>query len=153
MASTSFVNTVNFINLSKCISHPKMDYFPFNMSYINTIPQTSERQIRRKQSRMTTVAVRNQETDFADPGWKTKFEEDFKSRFNLPHLKDVLPVKPRPTTFSLKNRSVFHIGLSSNMLTSIWKMLMFFCLYFRYWVVLNFMLLVIMVFVCVETLN
>lgn len=72
--------------------------------------------MRNKQSRMATIAAGNQEMDFTDPCWKTKFQEDFELRFNLPHLKDVLPIKPRPTTFSLKNRSVFHVGLNSNML-------------------------------------
>lgn len=71
-----------------------------------------------KQSRMAIIAAENQEMDFTDPCWKTKFQEDFESRFNLPHLKDALPVKPRPTTFSLKNRSVFHIGLNLIMLAS-----------------------------------
>ena len=105
MTSVSLINGVNFINPTKCIFHPKRDYFSFNRSY--TKSKTSEIQMRIKQSRITTVAAGNQEIDLTDPCWKPKFQEDFDSRFNLPHLKDVLPLKPRPTTFSLKNRSVF----------------------------------------------
>lgn len=116
MASASLIYAVNFINPPKCILHSKRDYFSFNMSYTCTKSKTSQRQMRNKQSRMATIAAGNQEMDFTDPCWKTKFQEDFELRFNLPHLKDVLPIKPRPTTFSLKNRSVFHVGLNSNML-------------------------------------
>lgn len=105
MASASLIYAVNFINPPKCILHSKRDYFSFNMSYTCTKSKTSQRQMRNKQSRMATIAAGNQEMDFTDPCWKTKFQEDFELRFNLPHLKDVLPIKPRPTTFSLKNRN------------------------------------------------
>nr|XP_010939502.1 ATP-dependent 6-phosphofructokinase 5, chloroplastic [Elaeis guineensis]XP_010939503.1 ATP-dependent 6-phosphofructokinase 5, chloroplastic [Elaeis guineensis]XP_010939504.1 ATP-dependent 6-phosphofructokinase 5, chloroplastic [Elaeis guineensis]XP_010939505.1 ATP-dependent 6-phosphofructokinase 5, chloroplastic [Elaeis guineensis]XP_019710751.1 ATP-dependent 6-phosphofructokinase 5, chloroplastic [Elaeis guineensis] len=42
--------------------------------------------------------------DFKDPNWKKHFQEDWDRRFNLPHLTDILDLKPRPTTFSLKKR-------------------------------------------------
>ncbi|KAG6520417.1 hypothetical protein ZIOFF_017472 [Zingiber officinale] len=42
--------------------------------------------------------------DFTDLDWKKKFQEDFEKRFNLPHLRDILDIKPRSTTFSLKSR-------------------------------------------------
>ncbi|KAK1290179.1 hypothetical protein QJS10_CPB18g01365 [Acorus calamus] len=48
------------------------------------------------------------EIDFEDPDWKKKFQDNFEERFNLPHLRDVLDVNPRPTTFSLKRRP--HMG-------------------------------------------
>uniref|UniRef100_A0A7N0U8G8 Uncharacterized protein n=1 Tax=Kalanchoe fedtschenkoi TaxID=63787 RepID=A0A7N0U8G8_KALFE len=44
------------------------------------------------------------EYDFSDPDWKVRFKEEFESRFSLPHLRDVLDVKPRPTSFSLNTR-------------------------------------------------
>nr|CAD1825174.1 unnamed protein product [Ananas comosus var. bracteatus] len=47
------------------------------------------------------VAVKT-EIDFKDPNWKQKFQEDWDRRFSLPHLRDILDVTPRPTTFSLK---------------------------------------------------
>lgn len=53
-----------------------------------------------------TVRVVNlsNEYDFSDPDWKDRFKVDFESRFSLPHLRDVLDVKPRPTSFSLTTR-------------------------------------------------
>ncbi|KAJ6794053.1 nuclear pore complex protein NUP205 isoform X2 [Iris pallida] len=42
--------------------------------------------------------------DFKDPNWKKHYQDDFDNRFNLPHLKDILDVKPRPTTFSVVSR-------------------------------------------------
>jgi len=42
--------------------------------------------------------------DFSNPDWKKQFQEDFNKRFSLPHLRDVIDVEPRPTTFSLKSR-------------------------------------------------
>ena len=51
--------------------------------------------------------------DFKDPNWKKHFQEDWDRRFNLPHLTDILDLKPRPTTFSLKKRlSCPHIELN-----------------------------------------
>lgn len=45
--------------------------------------------------------------DFSDPDWKKQIQGDFEKRFNLPHLRDVIDVEPRPTTFSLKSRYTF----------------------------------------------
>ncbi|KAI3902735.1 hypothetical protein MKW92_051608 [Papaver armeniacum] len=40
-----------------------------------------------------------------DPGWKTKFQEDFEKRFYIPHLSDFYDdVTPIPSTFCLKSR-------------------------------------------------
>lgn len=47
------------------------------------------------------------ELDFSDPDWKKKIQEDFERRYNLPHIRDVIHVEPRPTTFSLKGRYFF----------------------------------------------
>ncbi|KAG1366445.1 putative ATP-dependent 6-phosphofructokinase 5, chloroplastic [Cocos nucifera] len=55
--------------------------------------------------------------DFKDPNWKKHFQEDWDRRFNLPHLTDILDLKPRPTTFSLKKRQsipVNHLGSPKN---------------------------------------
>ncbi|KAJ3705726.1 hypothetical protein LUZ61_009431 [Rhynchospora tenuis] len=40
--------------------------------------------------------------DFSDPFWKEKFQEDWDKRFRLPHITDILDIKPRPSPFSLK---------------------------------------------------
>ncbi|XP_068642933.1 ATP-dependent 6-phosphofructokinase 5, chloroplastic-like [Aristolochia californica] len=61
----------------------------------------------RKKSFVRTVkaVVAKPELDFSNPNWKQRFQEDFANRFNLPHLTDHLDIKPRPTTFSHKNRT------------------------------------------------
>ncbi|XP_058087973.1 ATP-dependent 6-phosphofructokinase 5, chloroplastic [Magnolia sinica] len=44
--------------------------------------------------------------DFSDPGWKTKYQEDFELRFDIPHLTDIFKdVRPIRSTFCLKSRS------------------------------------------------
>lgn len=51
---------------------------------------------------------RNPSIDLSDPGWKTKFQEDFERRFYIPHLSDFFDdVVPIPSTFCLKSRLVF----------------------------------------------
>lgn len=68
--------------------------------------------LKRFQRRITTglrikdvrAVIFKPEVDFKDPDWKMHFQEDFDRRFNLPHLRDILDVQPRPTTFSLKSR-------------------------------------------------
>lgn len=64
---------------------------------------SSKRQVIKEPSTVVRVAASNEDIDFSDPNWKQHYQEDFESRFNLPHLRDILDVKPRPTTFSLKN--------------------------------------------------
>ncbi|XP_006661761.1 ATP-dependent 6-phosphofructokinase 5, chloroplastic-like [Oryza brachyantha] len=51
------------------------------------------------------ISVDRSQLDFSNPDWKKQFQEDFNRRFSLPHLKDVIDVEPRPTTFSLKSRA------------------------------------------------
>ncbi|KAH9609834.1 hypothetical protein KSS87_006656 [Heliosperma pusillum] len=51
------------------------------------------------------ITALKSDIDFSDPDWKTNYQKNFEARFNLPHLKDVLNVKPRPTTFSLMKRN------------------------------------------------
>ncbi|KAK2977308.1 hypothetical protein RJ640_013073 [Escallonia rubra] len=44
--------------------------------------------------------------DFTDPDWKSNYESDFESRFNIPHLTDVFEdAVPFPSTFCLKMRT------------------------------------------------
>ncbi|KAK9698364.1 hypothetical protein RND81_08G099100 [Saponaria officinalis] len=51
------------------------------------------------------ITVSKTNIDLSNPDWKTKYQNDFEARFNLPHLKDVLNVMPRPSTFSLMKRN------------------------------------------------
>ncbi|KAM7508018.1 hypothetical protein LguiA_018471 [Lonicera macranthoides] len=62
---------------------------------------------KRNEKKGSTLArvVRNEnEINFNDSDWKKHFQHDFESRFNLLHLRDVVDIRPRPTTFSLRNR-------------------------------------------------
>jgi 6-phosphofructokinase 1 len=42
------------------------------------------------------------EIDFGELNWKERFQEDWEKRFRLPHITDILDIKPRHSTFSLK---------------------------------------------------
>ncbi|XAR73465.1 6-phosphofructokinase [Bertholletia excelsa] len=54
----------------------------------------------------TPPATATAAIDFSDPDWKSKFQKDFESRFNIPHLTDILPnAVPIPSTFCLKMRT------------------------------------------------
>jgi hypothetical protein len=53
---------------------------------------------------VTRAVAAKPRVDYSDSDWKKKIQEDFERRFNLPHLRDVIHVEPRPTTFSLKSR-------------------------------------------------
>ncbi|KAL5714319.1 6-phosphofructokinase [Ranunculus cassubicifolius] len=60
-----------------------------------------------KKIRVTTETMNDHSStiDFNDPSWKTKYEDDFSERFNLPHLTDVFSDDvPIPSTFCLKSR-------------------------------------------------
>lgn len=44
--------------------------------------------------------------DYSDPDWKSKYQKDFESRFNIPHITDVFPdAVAYPSTFCLKMRT------------------------------------------------
>ncbi|XVE86845.1 hypothetical protein DITRI_Ditri18aG0067900 [Diplodiscus trichospermus] len=44
--------------------------------------------------------------DFSDPDWKSKFQQDFEKRFNIPHITDLLPdAHSFPSTFCLRMRT------------------------------------------------
>ncbi|XP_028065456.1 ATP-dependent 6-phosphofructokinase 5, chloroplastic-like isoform X2 [Camellia sinensis] len=44
--------------------------------------------------------------DFRDRDWKSKYEDDFQARFNIPHLTDVIEdALPIPSTFCLRMRT------------------------------------------------
>lgn len=60
--------------------------------------------MRKKQSTLARFVRNENEINFNDSDWKKHFQHDFESRFNLPHLRDVVDIRPRPTTFSLRNR-------------------------------------------------
>lgn len=103
MALFSSINNANYTNLS---AHGlQTTRSPHQQFYFKTSKfKWMERHGRKRGSDAIRIVAANYDIDFSDPDWKTKYQKDFESRFNLPHLKDVLDVKPRPTTFSLMNR-------------------------------------------------
>lgn len=49
----------------------------------------------------------NAAIDYTDPDWKLKFQQNFESRFNIPHLTDVFPdADSYPSPFCLKMRYI-----------------------------------------------
>ena len=63
-----------------------------------------DKKSRTNQLVVRAISVDHPQLDFSNPNWKKQFQEDFGKRFSLPHLRDVIDVEPRPTTFSLKSR-------------------------------------------------
>ncbi|KAK9713109.1 hypothetical protein RND81_06G003300 [Saponaria officinalis] len=52
------------------------------------------------------AAAEEENVDFYDPAWKSKYQADFERRFSLPHLTDIFKhLRPIPSTFCLKMRS------------------------------------------------
>ncbi|KAK8492932.1 hypothetical protein V6N13_076683 [Hibiscus sabdariffa] len=48
----------------------------------------------------------NNSIDFSDPDWKSKFQQDFERRFNIPHITDIFPdAQSFPSTFCLRMRT------------------------------------------------
>ncbi|XP_058083737.1 ATP-dependent 6-phosphofructokinase 5, chloroplastic-like [Magnolia sinica] len=103
MAFVSSINGAGLINPRLDSLHLNVDHSLFNLKFSRF--GRSDRYTRKRY--LTTdvrAVVAKPEIDFKDPDWKKHFQEDFEERFNLPHLKDVFDLKPRPTTFSLKSR-------------------------------------------------
>ncbi|XP_059670323.1 ATP-dependent 6-phosphofructokinase 5, chloroplastic-like [Cornus florida] len=102
MATFSSINACNVVSPTKHSLRLRRDCYPLILDRPGFT--MLERKVKKKRYTLVRVVNANQDIDFTDPGWKKKFQEDFDSRFNLPHLKDVVNIEPRPTTFSLKYR-------------------------------------------------
>lgn len=102
MAFVSPLNVVNVVTPAKYKLQSDRGCSSFN--FMSPIFTRSKGRVRKKQCTVVRIVTSNQTIDFTDSDWIKKFQEGFESRFNLPHLKDVFDVKPRPTTFSLRNR-------------------------------------------------
>ncbi|XP_042445214.1 ATP-dependent 6-phosphofructokinase 5, chloroplastic-like isoform X2 [Zingiber officinale] len=105
MAFASSVTRVDFVNIQQhgALLHANRHRFP-NFSSLNL--RKLERKIRAGSQITNARRVVEPEVDINDPEWKKHFQEDFDKRFNLPHLKNILDIKPRLTTFSLKSRPI-----------------------------------------------
>ncbi|KNA06576.1 hypothetical protein SOVF_179750, partial [Spinacia oleracea] len=104
MASVSSMNNACLSNLSAHVpmsnrdQHRQLYYGNLRFKWMG---RHSSRKIRFSACRIVAEKL---DIDFSDPDWKTEYQKDFENTFNLPHLKDVLDVKPRPSTFSLMHR-------------------------------------------------
>ncbi|KAM0012706.1 putative 6-phosphofructokinase [Helianthus debilis subsp. tardiflorus] len=50
--------------------------------------------------------IRCKSIDFSHPDWKTKYQQDFEQRFNIPHVTDFFPhAQSYPSTFCLRMRT------------------------------------------------
>lgn len=104
MASVSSINNACFSTKSAHFSISNRDQY--QQLHFGTLKSKwlGRHSSRKKRFFPCRIAAENVDFDFSDPDWKTKYQKDFESKFNLPHLKDVLNVKPRPSTFSLIQR-------------------------------------------------
>ncbi|KAL0909178.1 hypothetical protein M5K25_020024 [Dendrobium thyrsiflorum] len=101
MVSTSSISAVGLVNQHGL--NWKADSSLFNLNYLSLIISGRNREFESRKFHIRALMAKP-DIDFADPKWKNKFLESFDRRFDLPHLRDSLEVKPRPTTFSLKSR-------------------------------------------------
>ena len=77
-------------------------------SYLNSRFQRSNSTTRlAKKIRVSAkLAKHSPAVDFSDPEWKSKFEKEFETRFNIPHITDVFDdAVSIPSTFCLRMRS------------------------------------------------
>ncbi|WOL10767.1 ATP-dependent 6-phosphofructokinase 5, chloroplastic-like isoform X3 [Canna indica] len=103
MAFAAPSSGVDLVNVRQHGIRLHASYGIANSSYVR---MRMIKRVIRAQSEITSSEppAMKQEIDFSDPDWKKHYQEDFDRRFNLPHLMDILDIKPRPTTFSLKSR-------------------------------------------------
>ncbi|XP_072981834.1 ATP-dependent 6-phosphofructokinase 5, chloroplastic-like [Typha latifolia] len=104
MAFASPTNGVSFIGAQHGLHYTRQSSL---YGFICARPTESERKSRNLSFTMDVRAgAAKTEIDFKDPNWKQHVQKDWDMRFNLPHLKDILDVKPAPTTFSLKKSRI-----------------------------------------------
>ncbi|XP_057521028.1 ATP-dependent 6-phosphofructokinase 5, chloroplastic-like [Amaranthus tricolor] len=104
MNNACWMNSSAHASPSSSLDHPKQMHFQtLKFKWLGTHNTN-----RKKRYSACGIVAEKLDIDFSDPDWKNKYQKDFESKFNLPHLKDVLDVKPRPTTFSLMQRE--HAG-------------------------------------------
>ncbi|WOK93275.1 ATP-dependent 6-phosphofructokinase 5, chloroplastic-like isoform X3 [Canna indica] len=103
MPLASSINGVGSISIQQ---HGIQLYANCRLTNFSNVKIRAPKRMIRAESQMTDArsVIVKPEIDFNDPNWKKHYQEDFDRRFNLPHVKDILDLKPRPTTFSLKSR-------------------------------------------------
>lgn len=103
MASVSSHNNIALVALKKQSKHSKLQLPSFGFNHLKS---RRFKGTLKHASYMKDVSaiLTKPEIDFKDPNWKRLIEEDFSKQFSLPHLNDILDLKPRPTTFTPKSR-------------------------------------------------
>ncbi|KAL2898588.1 ATP-dependent 6-phosphofructokinase 5 chloroplastic, partial [Bienertia sinuspersici] len=101
MTSVSSMNNTCCMNIRSHAPLSTRDHHNQQLCYGTLKFKGLGRHSRKKRFAASRIVAEKLDIDFSDPDWKARYQQDFESRFSLPHLKDVLDVKPRPTTFSL----------------------------------------------------
>lgn len=104
MASFSSINNAHYTNIRALLGQATQDHHHRTCCLTRSKSKWLERHSTKRGFSAFKIFAEKSEIDFSDPDWKAKYQKEFESRFNLPHLKDILDLKPRPTTFSLMNR-------------------------------------------------
>ncbi|WOL09407.1 ATP-dependent 6-phosphofructokinase 5, chloroplastic [Canna indica] len=108
MALNSSNNSIGWVNLQQPGKHSNVGLPLFRVSNLRRRYQgIVNHTLRAKDVR---AVITKPELKFKDLDRKQHLEEDFANRFSLPHLKDILDVKPRPTTFSHNSRGPLYGG-------------------------------------------
>lgn len=103
MASVSSINHACCMNISSHVSLSTRDHRT-QLCFGTLRYNCPGRHSKKRRFAACRIISENLDMDTSDPDWKTNYQKDFESKFNLPHLKDILDVKPRPSTFSLMQR-------------------------------------------------
>jgi 6-phosphofructokinase 1 len=79
----------------------------YGLPYLNSrFPRLNSTRLAKKIRVSAESNKQRPSVDYNDPEWKSKFQKDFESRFNIPHITDVFDdAVPIPSTFCLKMRS------------------------------------------------
>ncbi|KAK7819419.1 atp-dependent 6-phosphofructokinase 5 [Quercus suber] len=89
-------------------SSSSSSYYGLTFPYLNSRFQGSNSTTRlAKKIRVSAkLAKHSPAIDFSDPDWKSKFQNDFETRFNIPHITDVFDdAVSIPSTFCLRMRT------------------------------------------------
>ncbi|XP_042396037.1 ATP-dependent 6-phosphofructokinase 5, chloroplastic-like [Zingiber officinale] len=109
MTSVSSSNNIALVALKKQSRHFKLQLPSFRFNHLKS--RRFEGTLKHASYVKDVSAILTKsEIDFKDPNWKQRIQEDFSKQFSLPHLNDILDLKPRPTTFTPKSRGPLDVG-------------------------------------------
>lgn len=107
MTSVSSHSNIALVALKRQSKHSKLQLPSFKFNHLKS--RRFEGTLKHASCVKDVSAILTKpEIDFKDPNWKQRIQEDFSKQFSLPHLNDILDLKPRPTTFTPKSRYFCH---------------------------------------------